>query len=84
MAWRWRVVGKTPHYEAGTVEVPVVYFDDANPETILHKHDFTFAAHESTVELLAKVKAEGAEARRTRQQVDVLLNSITVDSEGNV
>ena len=84
MAWRWRVVNKTAHYESGSVEVGVVYFDSAAPGDLLHNKNFTFSAHESAVELLAEVKAEGAKARRTKEQVDALMATITVDSEGNV
>jgi hypothetical protein len=77
-------VNKSPQYESDTVAVNVVFYDTADTSTILHEKTFQFPAHYSTVELLAAVRGEGAEARRSREQVDALLSTIVIDSEGNV
>jgi hypothetical protein len=77
-------VNKSPQYDSDAVAVNVVFFDTVDTSTILHEKTFHFPAHYSNVELLAAVKGEGAEARRSREQVDALLATIVIDSEGNV
>lgn len=81
MAYKAKVVNKSPDYVGGYVVVTCEFFDDDDPTNILHKASKPFPSSFSLAELQAWAKAEGAEIRRKRQQVDALMATIPVGAE---